>query len=131
MREIIFQIIQYLLMGLGVALMGIVVPAVIKWGKAAESSLRKNNQLLAANIVEMVVHAVEQMVSGEGQGDIKYENAFALIKSAFKQNHIEMSDKEISTMIESVVYGMNNVPITSVVEINGDAIDEADTDTEG
>ncbi len=131
MRDIIFQLIQYLLMAFGVALMGVVIPSVLKWGKAAESTLRNNNQLLAANIVEMAVHAMEQVVNGEGKGAIKYENALTLIKAALKQNNIELSDKEISTMIESVVYGMNNLPVTSVVEINGDAIDEADTDTEG
>lgn len=132
MREIIFQLIQYLLMAFGVALMGVVIPSVLKWGKAAESTLRKNNQLLAANIVEMAVHAMEQVVNGEGKGAIKYENALTLIKSALKQNNIELSDKEISTMIESVVYGMNNLPVTGVIvsdtEINGDNefIDESE-----
>lgn len=124
MREIIFQLIQYLLMAFGVALMGVVIPSVLKWGKAAESTLRKNNQLLAANIVEMAVHAMEQVVNGEGKGAIKYENALTLIKAALKQNNIELSDKEISTMIESVVYGMNNLPVTGVIvsdaEISGD-----------
>lgn len=123
MREIIFQLIQYLLMAFGVALMGVVIPSVLKWGKAAESTLRKNNQLLAANIVEMAVHAMEQVVNGEGKGAIKYENALTLIKAALKQNNIELSDKEISTMIESVVYGMNNLPVTGVIvsdaELNG------------
>ena len=108
MNEILFQIISYLVMASAIAVAAYLLPLIRKWAAVAETELRDNNHALAAQIVHDAVYAVEQLVAGSGQGEIKFAEAKKLIKTGLDQYGIAMTDEQITTMIEAVVGALNS-----------------------
>ena len=108
MQDRLFQIISYLVMAAAVAFVSYLFPLVRKWALVAESELRDNNHALAAQIVHDAVYAVEQLVGGTGNGEIKFSEAKKLIKTGLTQYGIAMTDEQITMMIEAVVGAINS-----------------------
>lgn len=108
MSNVIFQIVTYIVMAAGVALAGMLIPALKKWAAVAETELRNNNHALAADIIHETVFAMEQTIQGEKMGAIRYSQALDTIKQEFLKNKIHMTDEQIDTIIQAAVYAINH-----------------------
>lgn len=117
MSNALHQILTYLLMAAGVALTTYLFPVLKKCSASFESELRNRNYMLAAEIVHNAVYAVEQLVAGSGQGEIKFLEAKKLIRTGLEQYGISMTDEQITTMIEAVVGVMNTDRVELLEEV--------------
>lgn len=73
-----------------------------------ELTVRYKNTRLE-NFVKDSVQAAEQIIKGSGQGATKKREVIAWVSKWIDEHYnIDISDDEISRMIESFVYTMNN-----------------------
>ena len=64
-----------------------------------------------AELVEMIniaVRAAEQTTKGSGMGAVKKENVIIFMTNWLNEKGIEISDKQLSDLIEAAVFNMNN-----------------------
>ena len=107
MNDIIYNLLLAVITALGVAFVRYALPWLKKQAEKAEMDLREKNYTFAAEIVASLVYAVEQTVSGRGQGEIKYETVTSIAKQAFADVNIQITDTQLETLIESTVHAMN------------------------
>lgn len=100
MNDILFNIIQVLVVSAIAAILRYLIPLLIQ-------TLRAHDYNFAASIVETAVRAAEQSFIGHGRGDEKYRYAVETIKSAFGKYNIIITDDQICQLIEAAVQTMN------------------------
>lgn len=100
-----------LLMAVIVALIGVIVkellPYIQKEKERALLELRQTKWAWAAEIVDTVVRAVEQTVSDQLHGEDKKDEAVKWIRKLTYSAGIQLTDDQISAMIEAAVRAMN------------------------
>lgn len=114
MNEIIFNIVQVVIVSAILAVLRYLIPFLIQL-------LRSHNYNFAADIIETAVRAAEQSFIGHGRGDEKFEYAVKVAKLAFQKYHIPITDDQICQLIEAAVQAMN---AEMMVTHSGEAEDE-------
>lgn len=113
-------------MALIVALIGVITKTLLPYLKAkqeaATTAIRKTKWAWAADIIDAVVRAVEQTVEDGVHGEAKKEAATRLIFDFFRANHIDLTQEQVSALIESAVQAMNSNTIEVTDYSNTDAI---------
>lgn len=103
-----YQIFMDLLFALmyGVLIWGIraVVKNVIPF---VEAKLAETNYGWAAEIIANAVRAYEQVVSGSGRGEEKFDLVMDFIKRELSKLGINLSEQQITILIEAAVQEMN------------------------
>lgn len=93
------------------ALIGIVVreliPYIREQKENALAELRQTKWSWAADIVDTVVRAVEQTLSDQLHGEDKKDEAVRLIRKLTYSAGIQLTDDQISTLIEASVHALN------------------------
>jgi LL-H family phage holin len=107
MNTLVFNVLTAVI----VALIGIVTKELLPFLRAkeieAEAKLRRTKWAWAADIIDAVVRAVEQTVSGEIHGPGKKQKAQRIISVLLEQNGIQLSADQIDALIEASVQAMN------------------------
>ncbi len=101
MNDLTFNILK-IVISVCAALFAYYVIPVIK----AKVKSDKYSELLA--MIDICVRAAEQTTKGSGMGLIKKENVMIAMTNWLNQKGIEMSQKQLSDLIEAAVYNMNN-----------------------
>lgn len=126
MNEMVNQLVFNVLLALIVALIGIVTKTLLPYLKAkqeaATTALRQTRWAWAADIIDAVVRAVEQTVEDGVHGEAKKAEATRLIFDFFRANHIDLTQEQISALIESAVQTMNSNTIEVTDYSNTEAI---------
>lgn len=116
---LVFNVISALVL----ALIGVITKTLLPYLRAkkdeAMTALARTKWAWAADIVDAVVRAVEQTADEYMHGEVKKDAATRLITDFFKQNGIELTTEQISTLIE-----------TAVQELNANTIEVTDYNTE-
>ena len=81
----------------------LVTAYVIPYIKALKEDKRFESVI---DMIELAVRAAEQTITGQGQGKIKKAEVIRFVSTWLSKNGIEMSDEELSEIIEAVVYQM-------------------------
>jgi len=115
MDNLIFSIIQIVV----TVICAIVARYLIPW---LRSRLDGSRYELAAMIIEHLVQAVEQTMSPAAHGYQKYDTVVSLAKRMLDKYGIDLSDEQVSALIESAVYAMNS----GIINVPVDAIEEAE-----
>lgn len=123
MNEMVNQLVFNICMALIVALIGIVTKTLLPYLRAkkdeATTAIRQTRWAWAADIIDAVVRAVEQTVEDGVHGEAKKDEATRLIMDFFRVNGIDLTQEQISTLIE-----------TAVQQLNADAIEVTDYKTD-
>lgn len=126
MNEMVNQLAFNICMALIVALIGVITKTLLPYLKAkkdeATTALRQTRWAWAADIIDAVVRAVEQTVEDGVHGEVKKDEATRLIMDFFRTNHIDLTQEQISALIESAVQAMNSNTIEVTDYSNTDAI---------
>ena len=126
MNEMVNQLVFNVLLALIVALIGVVTKTLLPYLRAkkeeATTAIRKTKWAWAADIIDAVVRAVEQTVEDGVHGEAKKEAATRLIFDFFRANHIDLTQEQVSALIESAVQAMNSNTIEVTDYSNTDAI---------
>lgn len=126
MNEMVNQLVFNVLLALIVALIGIVTKTLLPYLKAkqeaATTALRQTRWAWAADIVDAVVKAVEQTADDYMHGEVKKDTATRMIVDFFRENHIDLTEAQISTLIETAVQELNANTIEVTDFSNTDAI---------
>lgn len=104
-RELLIDGLICLIYALIVAGVRVVSLYVIPYVK---SKLESTKYEWLAAIVDDTVHAYEQLITGEHQGARRYELVYSEVIKELRKLGIEVSEAQISTLIESAVYRMNS-----------------------
>ena len=100
-----------LLMAVIVAIAGVVarelLPFLREKRKEAISSLRRTQWEWVADIVDAVVRAVEQTVSGELHGEDKKKRAVNQIVQLLDRNGLKVDYAQIEALVEATVQAIN------------------------
>lgn len=117
MDKLIFEIV----LAIVVAIAGIIAKSLIPFLRAkkeeALAKMREAHMGVLADIVDAAVNAVEQTVDETIHGEDKKRIAAQYIYDICKQNNIEISESQISTLIEAAVKAMNDNEGTLEVEL--------------
>lgn len=112
MNEMVNQLVFNVLLALIVALIGVITKTLLPYLKAkkdeATTAIRKTKWAWAADIIDAVVRAVEQTVEDGVHGETKKAEATRLIFDFFRANNIDLTQEQISALIESAVQAMNS-----------------------
>ena len=100
MNDIIYKIILSLATAGVAAIVRYMIPLII-------TQLRQAKHDLAADVVEKVVRAVEQMITKPGAGEERYEKVLEILHVLLPEYHIYITDEQIQILIESVVETIN------------------------
>lgn len=96
---------------LAAIILPIILPPLISlcvvWYKHMVQQLPQQKRDLVQQIVNTVVHAVEQQLNDAAKSADKKQKAVSLIKEILASLHINVSDGLIDAMIEAAVYTMN------------------------
>lgn len=105
------NMIYNVLIAVIVALVGVMVRELIPYirnqKENAVAELKQTKWAWAADIVDTVVRAVEQTVSDQMHGIDKKDEAVRWIRKLTYSAGIQLTDDQISTMIEAAVQAMN------------------------
>lgn len=72
-----------------------------------ESKLKESQYSWAADIIANAVRAYEQTVSGSGMGEDKFQLVMAYVNRELSKLGINLSEEQITVLIESAVQAMN------------------------
>lgn len=100
MNDILFSIMQAVIIGGIVALLRYVVPYFTR-------ILREHDFNFAAELVETAVRAAEQTFIGHGRGDEKFEWVVQIMKSQFNKYEIKITDDQLIQLLEAAVQAMS------------------------
>ena len=117
MNELVFNIC----LAIVVAIFGIIAKSVIPFlmtkKDEAMEKLRQTRWFWIADLVDAAVAAVEQTVHDDIHGEEKKRLAMKYIMEILKENNIEMSEEQLSTLIEAAVKAMNDdLPDDAVID---------------
>lgn len=105
MNDLVFDIIRIAIFATFLVITKYLVPSIRLWLKGRIS---ENQYSLLIAVIKSAVQALEQEFKGEtGQGATKKEQVTTFVKDYCETHNIDMTDEQISTLIESAVYGMN------------------------
>lgn len=105
MSNIIFDIIRIVVFAVFMIASKYIIPLVVSWLK---NHISENQYQLLIAVINSAVHALEQEYKGQtGQGTFKKEQVTAYVKEYCEKHGIEITDEQLSTLIEAAVYGMN------------------------
>lgn len=107
-NELIFNVLMALIVAIIGAIARYLIPYLRTKKEDAMAALRQKNLDWLADIVDAVVHAVEQTVTSGIHGEEKKQIAHDYIKDLLKQADIQVSDEQISLLIEAAVKAMND-----------------------
>lgn len=99
--DLLFSLIKVLVSVSIVIIMGYFIP----WAK---TSINNSEYKWVLEIVTVAVQAAEQTLT---QGTEKKAVVTKFVKEALEKNNIHMTDEQISDLIESAVYAMNQAKI--------------------
>jgi LL-H family phage holin len=102
--EIITLIVKIIFAILSVALTSFVIPYL-------RTLTEKNMDSRLNNFLKDAVKAAEQTIKGSGKGEEKKAKVLAAASEWLKKYNIELTDDELSDMIESLVFSMNHEEI--------------------
>ena len=123
MNELVFNIC----LAIVVAIFGIIAKSVIPFLRAkkdaAMEQLRETRWFWVADLVDAAVNAVEQTVSEDIHGEDKKELAMTYIMEVLKENNIEISVEQLSTLIEAAVKAMNDALPEEIVAVPDDEVE--------
>ena len=126
MNEMVSTLIYNTLLALIVAIIGVITNALLPYLRAkkdeATTAIRQTRWAWAADIIDAVVRAVEQTVEDGVHGEAKKAEATRLIFDFFRANHIDLTQEQVSALIESAVQAMNSNTIEVTDYSNTDAI---------
>jgi LL-H family phage holin len=126
MNEMVSTLIYNTLLALIVALIGIVTKTLLPYLRAKKdettTALRQTRWVWAADIVDAVVKAVEQTADEYMHGEVKKDAATRMIVDFFRENHIDLTEAQISALIETAVQELNANTIEVTDYSNTDAI---------
>ncbi len=100
MNDILFDIVRVLVAALFAAIARYLIP----W---LRTKLMGSKYTLAATIIENLVLCVEQTFGGGGNGPAKYDEVVNMAKRIFDDYGIDLTEEQISALIEAAVYSMN------------------------
>lgn len=69
--------------------------------------LRAHDYGFAADIIEKIVRAAEQTITGHGRGDEKFEWVVRMARSQFDRYGIRITDDQLIQLLEAAVQAMN------------------------
>lgn len=105
MGNLVFDIIRIVVFAVFMIASKYIIPLAIIWLK---SRISENQYQLLIAVINSAVHALEQEFKGQtGQGSTKKEQVTAYVKEYCEKHGIDISDEQISTLIEAAVFGMN------------------------
>lgn len=105
MGNLVFDIIRIVVFAVFMIASKYIIPLAITWLK---SRISENQYQLLIAVINSAVHALEQEFKGQtGQGSTKKEQVTAYVKKYCEKHGIDISDEQISTLIEAAVFGMN------------------------
>ena len=111
MNEMVSTLIYNTLLALIVALIGVITKTLLPYLKAkkdeATTAIRQTRWAWAADIVDAVVKAVEQTADEYMHGEVKKDAATRMIVDFFRENHIDLTEAQISALIETAVQELN------------------------
>ena len=126
MNEMVNQLVFNVCMAMIVAMIGVVSETLLPYLRAkkeeATTAIRKTKWAWAADIIDAVVRAVEQTVEDGVHGEAKKAEATRLVFDFFRANHIDLTQEQVSALIESAVQTMNSNTIEVTDYSNTDAI---------
>ena len=115
------------LMALTVSIIGVITKTLLPYLKEkreeAAAKIRQTKWEWAADIIDAVVLAVEQTTSDALHGDGKKDLAIKHITEILWQNGLDLSQEQISTLIEAAVQELN----AGMIKIDTASETEADT----
>ena len=101
MNDITFNLLKIVISVVAVIVAYYVIPFIK--GKIQSD---KYKELLAA--IDIAVRAAEQTTKGSGMGPIKKEDVIITMTGWLNQKGIDISQKQLSDLIEAAVFNMNN-----------------------
>jgi LL-H family phage holin len=101
MNEVLFNVLLFIVIVCTVAISGTIIP----WIK---TQIHESEYAEFLDIVEQAVKALEQTVKASGQGKIKKAEVIAFVTSWLNTHKIEITEKQLDTLIEAAVWTMNN-----------------------
>lgn len=105
MSSVIFDVVRIVVFAVFLFLCKYVIPVFVMWLK---SRITENQYTLLVAVINSAVHALEQEFKGAtGQGATKKEQVTVYVKAYCEKHKIDITDEQISTLIEAAVYGMN------------------------
>ena len=126
MNEMVSTLIYNTLLALIVAIIGVITNALLPYLRAkkeeATTAIRKTKWAWAADIIDAVVRAVEQTADEYMHGEVKKDAATRMIVDFFRENHIDLTEAQISALIETAVQELNSNTIEVTDYSNTDAI---------
>ena len=100
MNDILFNICQVLLVSAVIAVLRYAIPYMTRM-------LRSHDYNFAADIIETMVRAAEQMFTGHGRGDEKFQYVVRVVGEQLDKYGIKITDEQIAQLIEAAVQAMN------------------------
>ena len=122
MNDIIFGLLQAVLVALVTAIARYLIPGLIQ-------SLKHGKYTLAAEIVESAVRAAEQIIRESGKGEEKYTMVLKIAHEILPRYGIRITDEQISVLIESAVQVIN-AESGNKIEMYAIPLGEADPDAD-
>ena len=110
MNDILFGLLQAILVALVTVIARYLIPGIIQ-------SLKHGKYSLAAEIIESAVRAAEQMIRETGKGDEKYTLVLKIAHEILPRYGIKITDEQISVLIESAVQIINSEAACNTVEV--------------
>ena len=111
MNEMVSTLIYNTLLALIVAIIGVITKTLLPYLKAkkdeATTAIRQTRWAWAADIVDAVVKAVEQTADEYMHGEVKKDAATRMIVDFLRENHIDLTEAQISALIETAVQELN------------------------
>ena len=105
MSNLVFDIIRIFVFAVFMIASKYIIPLVVAWLK---NRISENQYQLLIAVINSAVHALEQEFKGQtGQGSAKKEQVTTYVKAYCDEHGIEITDEQLSTLIEAAVYGMN------------------------
>lgn len=109
MNDILYAVVRIAI----TAMLALTARYLVPWIRTA---LAGSKYQLAASIVSDLVQAVEQTLVGPGRGDEKYDFVLRLAKKALEKYNVEMTDEQLSALIESAVWALQGHVVEIPVE---------------
>lgn len=100
MQELFVNIIVAIICGVIVWVAKATIPYI-------KAKLATSQYSWAADIIEYTVRAYEQITDGPGQGEHKYRLVFDQVTAELAKLGINLTERQISTLIEAAVQAMN------------------------
>lgn len=101
MNEVIFNILRIVLSICSALVAAYLVPYI-------RNELKKDKYEKLLEIIEVAVKAAEQTIKGSGMGKIKKENVIDFVSIWMLENGINISQEQLSQLIEAAVFQLNN-----------------------